>query len=163
MIWPEERPSGSLVIGFELPQDYRRNENGAIFPAGNIFLRFPVWSKDSIEDGKAEYERILSERQKIVVEQEQALHVFKNTRNPIEKIMSLRSAIIADEKLEDFPPEGATSNLANVMKLHDGVYMEKTGNIHLQQGDFDGSTVHKILGRADVSSPSSEKISTPYL
>ena len=164
MTWPKEKPSGSLVLGFELPQDYRRNKNGAIFPTGNIFLRFPVWSKDSLEYGKTERERILSEYQKLVAEQEKALHVHNSSRNPIEKMVSFRNAIIASEKLDHFKlHQSAGSDLSNVMKLHDIVFMEKTGTIHLQQGDFDGKTIHKILGRAHASFPSSNKIISPQL
>lgn len=163
LIWPEETPSGSLVMGFELPEDYSRNEHSTTFTSGNICIRFQVWSKSTLAYGQAERHRLVSEHDRLCREKEESLDLFNECQifNPIQKVLHLRHAVIADDELErvlsaleaagpdlSSSKEGEEYNENIVMKLKDDLYITKVGHIYHQSGNFDGGHQQEKVGTA---------------
>jgi len=160
LIWPKETPSGSLVMGFELPQDYSRNEHSTTFTSGNICIRFQVWSKSTLAYGQAERYRLVEENDRLHQEKEEALDLFNECRfNPIQKVLYLRHALTIDEKLErvvsalkeagpDLSSETEEYNEKIIMKLKNDLYITKVGYIYHQNGKFDGGHHHEKVGTA---------------
>merc|ERR1739846_182812 len=76
LIWPAETPSGSLVMGFSLPQDYSRNEHSTTLTSGNINIQFPIWSKSSLEFSQAERHRLVVEFNRLYESKKEALDLY---------------------------------------------------------------------------------------
>jgi len=163
MIWPQETPSGSLVMGFELPQDYSRNEYSTTFTSGNIYLRFPIWSKLTLAFGQAKRQSLVVEHDRLYQQKKEALDLCNECRfNPIHKMFHLRHAITIDDKLEDTikaleaagpdlsSERGGEYNKNMVMKLKDNLYVSKVGLIYRQKGKFDGESNHEKIGTAHL-------------
>jgi hypothetical protein len=97
MVWLEDRPAGSVICGFHLPEPLIRND--AVLPSGKIFLNFRVWTSKGLQmarNDKMMHERNIS---KYSVEQKDALDKMNSTNNPILKAVHFRNAAAANEKL----------------------------------------------------------------
>ena len=49
MCWRDDKPAGTLICGFDLPEEYTRNE--AVLPKGEMYVSFPVWTKEGLKFG----------------------------------------------------------------------------------------------------------------
>jgi len=162
LLWPKETLSGSLVMGFELPRDYSRNEYSTTFSNGNICLRFQVWSKSSLASAQVKRERLVHEHAQLYQQRKDELHSFNTCRNPIQKILLLRRALLASEELERASTtlKAAGPDLSSdrdeeyndnvIVKLRDDLYVTKVGSIYRQKGKYDGEHRHEIIGTAHV-------------
>ena len=56
MIWSDGSPAGSLVCGFHLAETATRN--AASLPAGQVYLTFPVWTAETLEDYQTRKESV---------------------------------------------------------------------------------------------------------
>lgn len=98
MMWVDGRPTGSIVCGFDIPHEIKRND--AILPPGLMYLNFRIWTQQGLHIARNEkmaYERMLS---KIIEEQKEELRIYEETANPVAKAMHFRNAVAANEKLD---------------------------------------------------------------
>eukprot|EP00551_Chaetoceros_affinis_P000716 CAMPEP_0203647426 /NCGR_PEP_ID=MMETSP0088-20131115/15759_1 /ASSEMBLY_ACC=CAM_ASM_001087 /TAXON_ID=426623 /ORGANISM="Chaetoceros affinis, Strain CCMP159" /LENGTH=296 /DNA_ID=CAMNT_0050505059 /DNA_START=81 /DNA_END=971 /DNA_ORIENTATION=- len=130
MVWLADRPTGSIICGFHVPQPYIRND--AILPPGQCFLNFRVWTPKGLHTARNEkmaYERSLA---KHVEAQKDAIDKMNATSNPIMKAVHFRNAAAANEmisvthtnRFQTVPMEDD-----DVVTIGDGLLVAKQGTI----------------------------------
>jgi hypothetical protein len=82
MVWVQDKPAGSLICGFEIPQDYQRNANAATLPQGDLFLSFSLWTQAGLLSAQAEKSRIQKAQDQVEVERDTHLWKRDTTNNP---------------------------------------------------------------------------------
>jgi hypothetical protein len=150
MCWRKGKPAGTLICGFELPQDYIRNE--ASLPMGTIFLSFPLFTEEGLKIGQEEKGKIEHQLDRFLHERDEALEAYDMTNNPVMKALHLRNAFVALEKhsdadhitIESIPDDD------EVMHLQDDLLLTTKGLIWSKDGDFH-SGENTILGLATIS------------
>ena len=151
--WREGKPAGTLVCGFELPEDYTRN--AAHLPKGTIYVNFPVWTKAGLKVGQQEKLKLEEESLKYWNEHEQALYFAESTDNPFMQAIHNLSAEAAFEKYAALPHDmlEAIPEDNEVVHLQDDLLLTTKGSI--MSNHKDGG--HAFVGMATVSIPSSIK------
>lgn len=96
MVWRKESPAGAILCGFEIPEDYNRND--ATLPKGRIYLSFPVWTKETLAEAKVHKDKILKRAEQLLQEKNLELEKVQETNNPLMKALHYRNAYAAAEK-----------------------------------------------------------------
>jgi len=96
MVWLKDQFAGSLVCGFQLAADVSRN--GAVLPAGGVYVSFPVFTKESWQTVKERKEDYESSLKKHTVLQAEELQKMEGEKNPFMKAVHFRNAVGANEK-----------------------------------------------------------------
>jgi hypothetical protein len=156
LVWRENKPAGTLICGFEVPQSYRRNGNAAELPEGNIYLSFPVWSEEGLLACQAELHHIEECREKYLKERDYELELCDQTKNPFMKAFHIHKAFHAVDKSLSLPRTSSESipDFTKVLKMQDDLFLTMTGLVYRQRGDFNGQQNHEFLGTAQVVTPS---------
>jgi hypothetical protein len=154
MVWLKNKPAGSLICGFELPQDYKRN--AAILPKGDLFFSFPIWTQAGLLLGQAEKRRVQEEHAQVLAELEEHLVKRDTTSNPIRKAIHSCNAFCATEKLNFFLPdekglESIPDFLEEIIKLQDDLFLVTTGKVWCKNGEFGTDVNHHFLGQAHIA------------
>ncbi len=96
LVWKKDVPAGVLLCGFEIPEEYQRNE--ATLPPGRIYLSFPVWTKDSLAHAREQKKRILEQAAEALKEKDEELEKYQANPNPLMKALHYRNAYLAAER-----------------------------------------------------------------
>jgi hypothetical protein len=56
MNWVKDKPAGTLICGFDIPEEYKRNN--AILAKGKAYLSFPVWTTKGLDEKKTHRDRM---------------------------------------------------------------------------------------------------------
>lgn len=147
MCWRKDKPAGTLICGFEIPHEYRRNE--AILPQGEIFVSFPLWTRAGLKIGQEEKRKVEVQLEKFLEERDDALQKFEETDNPIMKAIFIQQAFAALEKynnvdhrtMETIPMDH------QVLLIQDDLLLTVKGLIWGK----DATDGHVLLGYADVA------------
>eukprot|EP00538_Stauroneis_constricta_P001057 CAMPEP_0119560938 /NCGR_PEP_ID=MMETSP1352-20130426/16232_1 /TAXON_ID=265584 /ORGANISM="Stauroneis constricta, Strain CCMP1120" /LENGTH=293 /DNA_ID=CAMNT_0007609019 /DNA_START=140 /DNA_END=1021 /DNA_ORIENTATION=+ len=97
MVWKEDAPAGSLICGFEIMDDYKRNE--VTLPKGRAYISFPIWTTEGLKMAREHKDRALG----FVKDKNDALDKFQQESNPIRKALQYREACLAAEKCSLYP------------------------------------------------------------
>jgi hypothetical protein len=155
MVWVKDKPAGSLICGFELPQEYKRN--AAILPEGDLFFSFPVWTQAGLLFGQTEKRRVKEEHAQVLAERDEHLMKRDTTNNPIMKAVHTRNAFAAMDKLDLLPDRGLESipDLHQSIKLQDDLFLMTRGVVWCKSGEFGTNVYHKFLGQAYITTEKS--------
>lgn len=96
LVWKKDVPAGALVCGFEIPEEYQRND--ATLPPGRIYLSFPIWTKDSLAHAREQKKRILEQAAEALKEKDEELEKYQANPNPLMKALHYRNAYLAAER-----------------------------------------------------------------
>lgn len=96
VVWKDNAPSGYLLFGLDVPQELRRNS--AAVPEGNVFLSFPLWTKESLQEFQGRKAALQERATKYIKERKDALEKSMRANNPIHKAFHYRDAVAAAEK-----------------------------------------------------------------
>jgi hypothetical protein len=96
LVWKENSPAGNLICGFEVPEDAKRND--AMLPKGKVYLSFPIWTKETLEQMQAEKERIMKLANQALAEKDEELAKMQETGNLLMKALHYRNAYAAAER-----------------------------------------------------------------
>jgi hypothetical protein len=102
-VWRDGAAAGSLLCGFELPEEYKRND--AKLPKGRVYLAFPIWTKETLEKMQDEKARIMELASQALVEKDKHLAKMHETGNIFQKALHYRNAFAAAEKYIMQPTE----------------------------------------------------------
>mmetsp|Transcript_4795 Transcript_4795/g.7252 ORF Transcript_4795/g.7252 Transcript_4795/m.7252 type:complete len:288 (+) Transcript_4795:97-960(+) len=151
LIWRADSHCGFLICGFNLEKDVRRNENGAVLPKGNIYVTFPVWSKNGLKDEQTIKKNMEEKYKQYENEVEDQLKKYNEENNLLKKAMHFRNAVQADVDkdnafayLRDDVP-----SVEDVMEIGPFLQLVKTGTIWAKMGSFNSNT-HTLLGSAVI-------------
>mmetsp|Transcript_10555 Transcript_10555/g.15093 ORF Transcript_10555/g.15093 Transcript_10555/m.15093 type:complete len:291 (-) Transcript_10555:133-1005(-) len=151
LIWRADSQCGFLICGFNLERDVRRNENGAVLPKGNIYVTFPVWSKNGLKDEQLIKKNVEAMYKQYENEVEDQLKKYNEENNLLKKAMHFRNAVQADvdkDNLSAHLREDVPNN-DDVVEIGPCLQLVKTGTIWAKMGSFKSNT-HTLLGSAVV-------------
>lgn len=140
LLW-KSGPTGSLICGFEAPEEIRRNS--ASLPAGEFFVSFPLFSPEALADlqvRKADVERMAAQFKK---EKQEHFVKSQEANNPLMKLWHYREAAAAMERhqLLGIKRFEYVPNSNEVVKLGDSVCMSQRGMIWTRQGPLQKQAV----------------------
>jgi hypothetical protein len=159
MCWAKGSPAGMIIVAFNLPQTYSRNN--AILPGGDMWLSFPVWTREGLKIGQIAKREVLDEIEMYDQKWNEELDKYEMTSNPIMRAIHERNAHIYATKCDDLydysldtiPEDDQCS------KLQEDLFISKRGLIWKKDGKDDVLLGHAVAspvhGRASLSSYSS--------
>lgn len=153
LIWRADSLCGFLICGFNLERDVRRNAHGAVLPRGNIYITFPVWSKNGLEDQQAIQKNMQQKYKQFENEVEDQLKKYNQENNLLKKAMHFRNAVQADvdkDNVKAYLREDVPRK-EDVMEVGPCLQLVKTGTIWAKTGSFNGDR-NTLLGSAVISS-----------
>jgi hypothetical protein len=148
MVWRRDAPAGALLCGFEVPEEYKRNE--AVLPKGRIYVSFPVWTEDGLKFARGEKQRVTERAQECLSEKEEEMRKMQATSNPLMKALHYRNAYAAAEKywLQPLKNLQIVPDENEVMKLQDDLLLTTKGLVwskELPRGE------QILLGTANIA------------
>lgn len=148
MVWRKDSPAGSLLCGFEVPKEYKRND--AILPQGGIYLSFPVWTKETLAFARAEKDLILARAKECIDDKNEEMAKMQATGNILEKAWHYRNAYAAAEKYLSQPLKSMemVPDKDEVIALQDDLFLTTKGTVWLKVFPF-GKQV--LLGSASAT------------
>ena len=151
MVWREGAPAGVILCGFDLEESVQRNE--AVLEKGRIFLSFPVWTKEGLEQ-QQERRREIEARVKLHEDaKKEAFGKMDETSNPIMKALHFRNAAEATERLS-YVNQDAIAQIPldeDVIALRDGVFITTEGTVWTKDADnMFGGAQHTLLGTVTI-------------
>mmetsp|Transcript_24349 Transcript_24349/g.38401 ORF Transcript_24349/g.38401 Transcript_24349/m.38401 type:complete len:287 (-) Transcript_24349:276-1136(-) len=155
MIWRDNSPAGLIICGFSLDKDARRND--ALLEKGQVYLTWPVWSKDGLEKDQALRAKAEIKYKAFEAERDGELEKMSNTPNILHKALHFRKASAATEKMDfsglhnyvDVP------SIEDVLEIGEGLQVVKTGTVWSKTGSFSGTfraSRQQLLGSATINS-----------
>lgn len=158
MVWRENAPAGSLICGFDIPQEYIRNE--ASLPKGRIYLSFPIWTEIGLQDAQETKESTLSRAKELIQEKDQELEKMQATPNPLKKALHYRNAAAAIQKydFQDLKRIEIVPSNDEIIALQDDLLLTTKGLVFSTEGSFTqqqggGGGHHVLLGTAFAGIP----------
>mmetsp|Transcript_17902 Transcript_17902/g.24654 ORF Transcript_17902/g.24654 Transcript_17902/m.24654 type:complete len:290 (-) Transcript_17902:256-1125(-) len=150
MVWREDGPAGSIVCGFNIPEEVRRNNYGAYLPAGRLYMSIPVLTADGLKEARAQKQKVETKSESLLKEREDELESMKNTNNILKKALHYRNAFAATENYLMTKRKGVVDvPLEDVEPIGDGLFMCKKATIWNKEGSFQQGK-HDLLGYATV-------------
>jgi hypothetical protein len=122
--------------------------NGASFPAGRVYLSFPVWTKESLIGAQAFKRQVQATRRVFNAEKQEALAKMQTASNLLAKGMLYRAAAQAYEKAVNTPSINHIPDDGELIELANGLCISKKGTIWNRDS---GLGSHQVLGFATVS------------
>lgn len=149
MCWRKDRPAGTLICGFELDKDYRRND--AVLPKGEVFVSFPLWTREGLKIGQEEKHKVELQLEHYLQERDEALRAFDETDNPIMKAIHIRQAFAATDKYNavDHHTLSTIPFDHQVFPIQDDLLLTVKGLLWTRDSEQPDS--HILLGHADVA------------
>jgi|SaaInl74LU_5_DNA_1037368.scaffolds.fasta_scaffold17940_2 hypothetical protein len=125
--------------------------NHTIPSKGNIYVTFPVWSKNGLKDEQTIKKNMEEKYKQYENEVEDQLKKYNEENNLLKKAMHFRNAVQADVDkdnayayLRDDVP-----SVEDVMEIGPFLQLVKTGTIWAKMGSFNSNT-HTLLGSAVI-------------
>lgn len=156
--WKKGAPAGSLVCGFDVPKTVTRND--AKLSTGRVYLSFPLWTQEGLNEAQIEKERVLNQAKQFMDEKKEELAKFQTTNNPIMKALHYRNAAQAIEKYTMIPVNKVkvVPSDEEVIPIEDNLLLTTKGLIWFKEGRGSGTFyktgTHILLGSAHVSAGS---------
>lgn len=127
--WKKDTPAGALICGFEVMEDYHRNE--ATLAKGRIYLSFPIWNQEGLEFAREQKADVMERAETALKERTDELDKCSQTNNPLMKALHYRNAYAAVERYSLMPIKRMkmVPDENEVMKLPNGLYLTTKGLI----------------------------------
>jgi len=151
IIWRYGAPSGSIVCGFEIDQDYKRND--ATLPKGTVYIAFNTWSSEGLKQAQGIKERTTKRANDALHKKHEELEKMAETNNSLQKVLHYYSAASAAEAYSRLP--NARMKLIptsdEVIRFEGDLYVSTKGQVWTQDLPTGKPT---ILGTAKMNSVS---------
>lgn len=153
MNWREGAPAGSIVCGFGVPHKHSRN-NASLGP-GNLYITFPVFTKEGLREAQAEKQKIMDRAQALLDESEEHYQKMNDTTNPLMKALHFRNAYAIKERhmlTMDNEQQRLVKMIPqdkDVVRIADNLYVTNKGTVwSKEKGMMIGPDRHFLLGTA---------------
>lgn len=151
LCWVKDRPAGTLICGFHVPDEYSRND--AKIPKGNLYVSFVVWTEQGLKEGQAEKDRVEAQIEALKKDRQEHMSKFDTTNNPIMKALHLRNAFAVIEKQGEVPHrklENIPSKGDDLVRLQNNLLLNPTGHVFTMETNHFGQHQHMLMGYANV-------------
>ncbi|KAL9180472.1 hypothetical protein ACHAXT_008442 [Thalassiosira profunda] len=154
MIWREHSSAGLIICGLNLEKDARRND--LCLEKGQIYLTWPVWSKDGLAERRATKAEAEEKYKAFEAERDSSIEKMGETPNLLMKALHFRNAAAATEKMDytglhnmmDTPTD------EDVLEIGEGLQMVRVGTVWTKNGESFGSSFRarrqQLLGSATL-------------
>lgn len=151
LVWRDEAPAGTIICGFDHPDDARRNEHSSSLPRGRVYVSFPVWTRAGLNAKQARKADVLKAAEEHSEEMHLHLDKMNDTNNPLMKALHFRNAAAAHEKLDHTGHRNVKQipNEADVTHIGGGLVICRRGTVWTKDGSFMAGN-HALLGHATV-------------
>ena len=149
MIWRKDASAGAFLCGFEIPEDYKRND--ATLPKGRIYLSFPIWTKEGLDFARQEKVRIMARAKMFLDEKNEELKRYQEATNLLQKALHYRNAYEATEKywLQPVKSMQQVPDENEVVELQDDLLLTTKGLVWTKSDGIFGKQV--LLGTAKLA------------
>jgi len=154
--WWKDAPAGALICGFEVMEDYKRNE--AILPKGRTYLSFPMWEKKSLDFFRKKKAIIIEQADAALKQKDEEMSKMCETNNPIMKALHYRNAYAASTRYMDLPRDRMATipEEGEVIELPNGLFLTTKGLIWAKSKVPLRAGQQVLLGTANISNEVSE-------
>mmetsp|Transcript_25637 Transcript_25637/g.39413 ORF Transcript_25637/g.39413 Transcript_25637/m.39413 type:complete len:299 (-) Transcript_25637:371-1267(-) len=158
MIWRENAPAGSIICGFDVPQEVQRNAASALLPKGRLYISFPVWTRQALTESQKKKEDVHAKVQQYMQDRDDEFAKMQETSNPLMKALHYRNAAEAVEKYQltgwsSYKSIPSNADVISIGGEGGDLVITKQGTIWTKGGatflNSDGN--HVLLGTAIVS------------
>lgn len=127
MVWRENASAGSLICGFDLPEEYSRND--ASLPAGRVYISFPIWTKIGLKEAQDHKEEVTIRVNELLAEKAEHLKKYQEEPNFLMKALHYRNAAAALEKqsLQNTRSLEMIPNSDDIIPLQDDLLLTTKG------------------------------------
>jgi hypothetical protein len=157
MIWGSTSPVGSLVCGFHLEETASRNS--ASLPAGLVYLTFPVWTAEVLEDYQTRKEAVERAAAEHLAKRDEELMKMQQTNNWFAKAMHYRNAA-AEVELWSLQPLAAMARVpakGDAFKVAENLFLSKKGTVWTSEKAgaswFGAAPKKAVIGTAILNEP----------
>lgn len=149
IVWCKDKPAGNLICGFEVPQEYQRND--ALLPKSTIHLNFPLWTAEGLKVGQEEKKKVEEQARQCMCDRDEALYYYETTENPIMKAIHFRNVNAAVDEYNELPHDVLESipDDNNILELQDDILLATNGFVYARLGSNHPQS-HAFLGRAKI-------------
>jgi hypothetical protein len=149
IVWKDGSPTGTLLVGFEIDREYKRNE--IALPKGKIYLSFSIWTSEGLKEAQNNKERCLTRADVILKEKDEELTKMTETGNVFEKALHYYNAVSAVEKyyMEPVKKMNMVPNEDEVVPFDGNSFVSTKGTVWTQDLPRGQPT---ILGNASLKS-----------
>lgn len=150
MCWRKDKPAGTLICGFHVPEEYSRND--AVLHKGNLYVSFPLWTVEGLRVGQEEGQKVREECQRLLQVRDEELEKIEQTDNPIMKAYHLQAAYAAVDKYGAMPHDllSTIPNDDQVVRLQNDILLTIKGLVWGQQDSDRYSDGYEFLGTASL-------------
>ena len=134
MTWMVGKPAGSILCAFELAQDVSRND--AVLKAGRLYMSFPVFTKEGLEEMRLRKSRYEVTFKKHTDSQKEELEKVNEAPNLLMKALHFQRAVAANERasiMRTNAYDNIPSNDEDIITIGDGLLLMKKGSVYLQK------------------------------
>lgn len=128
--WRDGAPCGSLLYGFEIDRDYKRND--ATLPKGTVYVSFSAWTSKGLKRAQEIKENKAKCARKAMQKRDEEVEKMAKARNVFEKVHHYYNAMSA---ADDAYSQPLNSRMKNVPRSDEVIQFE---------GDLHVSTVGKV-------------------
>ena len=148
MCWSDGAPSGNVMFGFTVPQEYTRND-ARLESSESYVCTFAVFSRDGLDELQRDKKKMMGQVDALVKVRQDAVDKVRSTFNPIIKAAEYSKALDAMERLSYYDMDRINSIPTNkdVIPICQSVMIANTGQ--LWSRGIDGKRV--VHGSAFVS------------
>jgi len=150
MVWKENSIAGSLVCGFDIPEEYKRNQ--ATLPKCRLYMNFPLWTKAGLEDALQKKKVMLSRARKFNAEKEMEMEKMQTAQNPIVRALHYRNAASAKDmwRRQNVKQFDTVPSFDEVIQLQDDLLLTTKGMAFSREGTFKRGK-HFLLGKVQAT------------
>jgi hypothetical protein len=149
IVWRDNAPSGSLICGFHLNQSYWRND--AMLPEGRLYISFPVWTMESLEEQLALKRNAQKRGSELLQKKADALLQYTTEPNLFKKALHYREALAAAENYSFMAHYHIVPEKAETAILQDDILLSTKGTVWTKKdGGMFANHRQVLLGSATI-------------
>lgn len=153
IIWKDGAPSGSILCGFEIDRDYKRND--ATLPKGTVYVSFNTWSSEGLKQAQDIKQRSTKRANNAKLKKDEEIAKMIETNNVIQKVRHYYNALSATEVYMKQPTARmeVVPSSDEVIHFEGDMYVSTKGQVWTRNHPT-GNPI--ILGTARMDSASKE-------
>jgi len=151
IIWRNGFPSGSIICGFEIDRDYKRNE--ATLPKGPVYVSFNTWTSLGLKEAQETKQRKTKKANDAENKKDEEIAKMKESNNVLHKALHYFNALSAAEECMNtkrpLQSLNAVPSSDEIIHLEGDMYVSTKGCVWTKDNN---SVKPIILGSAKLNS-----------
>jgi len=134
LTWRDGAPCGSLLYGFEIDQDYKRND--ATLPKGTVYISFSTWTTKGLKRAQKIKENKAECARKALQKRDEEVEKMTTARNVFEKAHHYFNAMSAADDAYSQPVNSRMRSVPNsdeVIEFEGDMHVSTKGKVWTQK------------------------------